>query len=94
METYPWVCVGAAAVLGFLIVPKRSAAANVARDRTGKDRWSGCQGRADRRADRRPRRGRCVRRHIAGIAVREVVAYIGQNAGITGNDEGPGDQPS
>ncbi len=28
VKTYPWVCLGAAAVLGFLIVPKRAAAIN------------------------------------------------------------------
>ena len=28
VKAYPWVCVGAAAALGFLIVPKRSAATN------------------------------------------------------------------
>ncbi len=26
VKTYPWVCLGTAAVLGFLVVPKRSAA--------------------------------------------------------------------
>ena len=28
VKAYPWVCLGAAAALGFLIVPKRSAATN------------------------------------------------------------------
>lgn len=28
VTTYPWVCLGAAAALGFLVVPKRSAAIN------------------------------------------------------------------
>ena len=28
VKTYPWICLGTAAALGFLIVPKRSAAAN------------------------------------------------------------------
>jgi hypothetical protein len=28
VKTYPWVCLGTAAALGFLVVPKRSAAIN------------------------------------------------------------------
>ena len=28
VKTYPWVCLGTAAVLGFLVVPKRSTAIN------------------------------------------------------------------
>ena len=53
VKTYPWVCLGAAAVLGFLIVPKRSRGdqRRLARpDRSGRDRSSG-------RQRRRPPRG-------------------------------------
>ncbi len=79
VKAYPWVCLGAAAALGFLIVPKRSAAA--------------C---ADLPAPTEPANTRhpvapSVRTAargvfealvgaVAGIAVREVIAYLGQNA--------------
>ena len=59
VKTYPWVCLGTAAALGFLIVPKRSAAMQRRLghpDRTGEDRPSGRQIGAGRRA----RIGRCA----------------------------------
>ena len=89
VQTYPWVCVGAAAVLGFLIVPKRSAAADVAAPTAPAKNGHPV-------ADATPAvatsalpvalptavRGMvdAFVGAIAGIAVREVVTYLGQNA--------------
>ncbi len=79
VKVYPWLCVGAAAALGFLIVPKRSRA--TAADLpapTG-------PAKTDRPvATVAPSAARGVVDAlvgaVAGIAVREVIAYLGQNA--------------
>ena len=79
VKTYPWVCLGAAAALGFLIVPKRSAAtrADVATPtepaKTGhlvvKPAPTAAHGLVD-----------ALVAAVVSIAVREAIAYLGQSA--------------
>ena len=94
VKAYPWVCLGAAAALGFLIVPKRSTA-------TSAD-WPRRPNR-QRATVRPPRRRRPPCRGwvdalvvaVAGIAVREAIAYLGQNAGkFLANERTSRDKPS
>jgi hypothetical protein len=90
VKTYPWVCLGAAVALGFLIVPKRSKA--ICRDlaipteptEAGhlvvKPAPTAARGVVD-----------AIVATIVGIAVREATVYLGQSAGkflgITGQRE-------
>jgi hypothetical protein len=90
VKTYPWVCLGTAAVLGFLIVPKRSSAINVdlvtptALTKSGhlvvKPAPTAARGLVD-----------ALVATVVSIAVREATAYLGQSAGrllgITGQRE-------
>ncbi len=79
VKAYPWVCLGAAAALGFLIVPKRSAAAAadlpapVEPANTGRPAVPSAPTAARGVFD-------ALVGAVAGIAVREVIAYLGQNA--------------
>ncbi len=79
VKAHPWVCLGAAAVLGFLIVPKRSRgtsadlpapteAAETARPVAAAP--TAVRGMVD-----------ALVGAVAGIAVREAIAYLGQSAG-------------
>jgi len=88
VKTYPWVCLGTAVALGFLIVPKRSRALHpdlatlTELPRTGhlavKPPPSATEGVID-----------VLLASVANIAVRTAIAYLGQNAGrllgITGH---------
>jgi hypothetical protein len=90
VKTYPWVCLGSAVALGFLIVPKRSAAIrpNLATltelARSGhlvvKPAPTATRGLVD-----------SLLATVANIAVRKATAYLGQSAerllGITGQRE-------
>ena len=90
VKTYPWVCLGAAVALGFLIVPKRSRvirpdlATLTEPARTGhlvgKPASAATHGLID-----------ALLATVANIAVRQATAYLGQNAGrllgITGQRE-------
>jgi len=90
VKTYPWVCLGAAVALGFLIVPKRSKAIRpdlaipTELTKTGhlvvKPAPTAARGLVD-----------ALVATVVGIAVREATAYLGQSAGkvlgITGNRE-------
>jgi hypothetical protein len=90
VKTYPWVCLGTAAVLGFLIVPKRSSAINAdlatptALTKSGhlvvKPAPTAARGLVD-----------ALVATVVSIAVREATAYLGQSAGrllgITGQRE-------
>jgi hypothetical protein len=79
VKAYPWVCLGAAAALGFLIVPKRSAAAGADLPARTEPANAGhpvvpsvptaARGVFD-----------ALVGAVAGIAVREAIAYLGQNA--------------
>jgi hypothetical protein len=82
VQSYPWVCLGAAAALGYLIVPKRlttraDLAAPTVPTQTGRPV-----------ADAAPTAAPTVARGmfdalvgaVASIAVREAIAYLGQNA--------------
>lgn len=79
VETYPWVCLGAAAVLGYLIVPKRSpttaAGQAVPTEPAKSDRP------AAKAESAMPGWVNALVVAVAGIAVREAIAYLGQNAG-------------
>ena len=79
VKAHPWVCLGAAAVLGFLIVPKRSRgtsadlpapteAAETARPVAAAP--TAVRGMVD-----------ALVGAVAGIAVREAIADLGQSAG-------------
>ena len=80
VKTYPWVCLGTAAVLGFLIVPKRSSAINAdlatptALTKSGhlvvKPAPTAARGLVD-----------ALVATVVGIAVREATVYLGQIAG-------------
>jgi hypothetical protein len=90
VKTYPWVCLGAAVALGFLIVPKRSSAIRpdlatlTELARTGhlvvKPAPAATHGLID-----------ALLATAANIAVRKATAYVGQSAGrllgITGQRE-------
>jgi hypothetical protein len=90
VKTYPWVCLGAAVALGFLIVPKRSRvirpdlATLTEPARTGhlvvKPASAATHGLID-----------VLLAAVANIAVRKATAYLGQGAesllGITGQRE-------
>jgi hypothetical protein len=90
VKAYPWVCLGAAAALGFLIVPKRSAAASADLPaptepaNTGRPLVPSAPTAARGVFD-------ALVGAVAGIAVREAIAYLGQNAerilGMTSHSE-------
>lgn len=94
VKTHPWVCLGTAAALGFLIVPKRSTvirpdlATLTELARTGHlvvtPAPAATRGLFD-----------ALLAAIGNIAVRKATEYLGQSAerllGITGH---PGDKPS
>jgi len=90
VKTHPWVCLGAVAALGFLIVPKRSRAINAElatpTELAGighlvvKPASAAARGLVD-----------ALLATAANIAVRKATAYVGQHAerllGITGQRE-------
>ena len=90
VKTYPWVCLGAAVALGFLIVPKRSKAIchdlaiptelTEAGHLVVKPAPTAVRGVVD-----------VIVATVVGIAVREATVYLGQSAGkflgITGQRE-------
>ena len=79
VKTYPWVCMGTAAALGFLIVPKRSTA--ITADVPSPDELSKT---AQRDADSAPSAVRGVVDMLVAaavsFAVRETAGYVGQAA--------------
>ena len=93
VKTYPWVCLGTAAALGFLIVPKRSSA--ICPDLATLTELAGsghlvvkpastaAQGLID-----------ALLATVANIAVRKATACLGQSAGrllgISGQDKASG----
>jgi len=101
VKTYPWVCMGTAAALGFLVVPKRSTA--IAADVAPPAELSRT---AQRDADSAPSAVRGVVDMLVtaavGFAVRETAGYVGQAvAGWLGatkplrpNDQASGNQRS
>ena len=80
VKTYPWVCLGTAAVLGFLIVPKRSRgnnadlAAQTGPAQTGPPVVNSTPGAARGMVD-------ALLATVVSIAVREATAFLGQSAG-------------
>jgi len=79
VKTYPWVCMGAAAALGFLIVPKRSTPTSADVPAPSEPATTG-----QPVVNAAPTAARGVVDAlvgaIAGIAVREAIAYVGKNA--------------
>jgi hypothetical protein len=90
VKTYPWVCLGAAVALGFLIVPKRSKAIHpdvatlTELARSGHLVVKPAPAATDGLID-------VLLATVADIAVRKATAYVGQSAGrllgITGQRE-------
>ncbi len=76
VETYPWICLGAAAALGYLMVPKRSPTAVAPTEPAKSDRPA-----AKAESAAMPGWVNALVAAVAGIAVREAIAYLGQNAG-------------
>ena len=80
VKTYPWVCLGTAAALGFLIVPKRSTAINAdlatptEAAKTGHSTVNSAPAAARGLVD-------ALVATVVSIAVREATAYFGQSAG-------------
>ena len=78
VKTYPWVCLGTAVALGFLIVPKRSTAirpdlatlTELARTGHLVVKPAATRGVVD-----------ALLATVANIAVRQATAYVGQSAG-------------
>jgi len=90
VKTYPWVCLGTAAALGFLIVPKRAAAVNVELATPAK-----LAGTGPRVVNSAPAAARgwvdTLVAAVVSLAVREATAYLGQSAGrLLGITEPPG----
>lgn len=83
VKTYPWLCMGTAAALGFLLVPKRSRAIPAKSPKTD-----------HRDADSAPSAVRGVVDLLVAaavsFAVRETAAYVGQAAaGLMGATKPP-----
>jgi hypothetical protein len=82
VEVYPWVCLGTAAALGFLIVPRRSTVVNADLPTPAEPAKAGPPV-----ANAAPAATTAVARGafdalvgaVAGIAVREAIAYLSQN---------------
>ena len=90
VKTYPWVCLGTAAALGFLIVPKRSTAINA--DLATRPNW---QRPAIWSSHSAPAAARglvdALVATVVSIAVREATAYLGQSVGrLLGITKPPG----
>lgn len=80
VKTYPWLCLGTAAALGFLIVPKRSTATSADVAAPAEPAQSGHPV-----ANSAPAAGSgwvgALVTAVVGIAVREAIAYFGSSAG-------------
>lgn len=89
VRTYPWVCLGTAAALGFLIVPKRSPAINADLATPAELAKSG-----HRVVNSAPAARGWVDSLVAALAsvvLREGTAYLGRNAGrLLGTTSPPG----
>ena len=79
VRTYPWVCLGTAAVLGYLIVPRRSTAKRV----LGTLSELAKAGHLVVKPAPSPTRGLVdgLLATAANIAIREATAYVGRSAG-------------
>ena len=87
VQAYPWLCLGAAAALGFLIVPKRSAARNAdlaTPAKTGHPVVHSARAAARGLVD-------ALVATVVSIAVHEATVYLGQAAGsLLGTTRPPG----
>jgi hypothetical protein len=89
VKTYPWLCLGAAAAVGFLFVPKRPRAVSTSTTSPAKSPETG-----HRAADSTPSAVRGVVDMLVAaavsLAVRETAAYVGQAAaGLMGASKPP-----
>jgi hypothetical protein len=79
VKTYPWVCLGTAAALGFLIVPKRAPAINAGLATPAELAKSG------QRVIHSPPAARgwvdSLVATVVSVALREATAYLGRSAG-------------
>ena len=80
VEAYPWVCLGTAAALGFLIVPKRSTAINAELATPTETAKTGHLVVDSARAVARGL-GDALVATVVSIVVREATAYVGQSVG-------------
>lgn len=94
VQAHPWMCLGTAAAVGFLLVPKRSAAIHTvgavpaAPAKTGTAHAPSAAAAARGFVD-------ALVAAVVTIAAREATAYVGQYAGrLLGIMEPPGDRPS
>ena len=90
VKTYPWVCLGTAAALGFLIVPKRSTAINADSATPADLARTG-----HRVANSAPAAARgwvdSLVATAVSIAVREATTYLGRSVGrLLGTTNPPG----
>jgi len=89
VKTYPWVCLGTAAALGFLIVPKRATAINAGLATPAELAKSG------QRVVNSAPAGRgwvdSLVASVASLALREGTAYLGRSAArLLGTTSPPG----
>jgi len=88
VEAYPWLCLGTAAALGFLIVPKRATAINADPANPPEPATTGDLAVKSARAAVRGL-GDALVATVVSIAVREATAYLGRSVGrllgITGH---------
>ena len=90
VKAYPWVCLGAAAALGFLIVPKRSATVNAVLGTPTEPAKTGPLFVTSAPSVARGLLDAIVATAVS-IAVNEATAYLGQNAGrFLGTTSPPG----
>ena len=90
VEAYPWVCLGTAAALGFLIVPKRSTAINADLVTPTETAKTGHLVVDSARAVAR-KLGDALVATVVSIVVREATAYLGQSvARFLGKTAHPG----
>ncbi len=80
VKAYPWVCLGTAVALGFLLVPKRSAASHAGLATPPEPAET-----SPRILDAAPAAAHglvdVIVATVIGVAVREATAYLGQSAG-------------
>jgi len=80
VKAYPWVCLGTAAALGFLMVPKRSTANNADLAVPAEPAKTGYPV-ADSAPDATHGWVDALVDVVVSIAVREAIAYLGQSVG-------------
>jgi hypothetical protein len=89
VKTYPWVCLGTAAALGFLIVPKRASVVHTGLATPAE--WAKGGQRIIHSAPATRGWLESLVATVVGVAFREGTAYLGRNAGrLLGTTSSPG----